>query len=87
MNVIGYANIKSIIKGPGTRCGDDTQYLGKRLRVIERTEDGDCLVINADESGIGDISAEDIESYQPIVIPKTGNVLFDQLMQMVAGRL
>lgn len=87
MKVVGYANIKSKITGRGTRYGDDSLYLGKRLRVLERTSEGDCLVLNSDGSGIGDVSAVDIESYTPLTIPKTGNQHFDQLMQMLAGRV
>jgi hypothetical protein len=87
MKVVGYANIKKSITGKGTRCGDDSLYLGKRLRVLEITSEGDCLVLNEDGSGIGDVSAVDIESYTPITIPKTGNAHFDQLMQMIAGRV
>lgn len=86
MKVVGYANIKPVLTN-STVVGGASKYAGKRLKVLERSSDGDCLVLASDDSGLGSIAAEDIQSYQEIVIPKTGNVLFDQLMQMMAGRI
>lgn len=62
----GTVKVKSSLSGEGVRCGDDSLYAGHVLQVLDiAVDDSGYLVINKDNSGLGDIPKNDVEWFKP----------------------
>lgn len=62
----GQVKVKSALSHAGTICGDASLYTGQILTVLDIAVDGEgYLVLNKDNSGLGDIHKNDVEWFKP----------------------
>ena len=65
---VGYATVKADITRDDViyPFGPLSDIAGKRLQVLERNRDGDCLCLVNNGAGMADISARHIEKYENV---------------------
>lgn len=63
MQAKGTIKVKPTLTKPGTLCGEISSFAGQVLTVMDIADDG-YLVMNKDQSGLGDIHKDDVEWFR-----------------------
>jgi len=75
MNAKGIALISSNIKNKDrVYLPDISQFEGQVVIVMDRNNEGDCLCLSKEGSGLGDVLSEDVIQFLP-VIKKNGVIM------------
>ena len=72
--IVGWIILNDEVKNPMTHIFDSLDNYKGKVRVLDRNKNGDCLVINNNNTAMADVSPEDIKEFIPVPVVFDGEL-------------